>query len=205
MDQIKTGNLIAQCRKEKGLTQAALAEQLGVSDRAVSKWETGRSLPDADNMLELSRILGITVDELLKGEKTDEGGFNQMAETINKLNTKQQEEETNKKMLRHEVVIGLIGTIAFVAFVLIAALIPDVKLWIRLIIIIFGAVLFAVSMYYAIKIEREVGYYECPDCGHRYVPGIAAFINAPHMGRTRKMKCPQCGRRNWQKKVLTKN
>ena len=205
MDQVKTGNLIAQCRKEKGLTQAALAEQLGVSDRAVSKWETGRSLPDADNMLELSRILGITVDELLKGEKTDEGGFNQMAETINKLNTKQQEEETNKKMLRHEVVIGLIGTIAFVAFVLIAALIPDVKLWIRLIIIIFGAVLFAVSMYYAIKIEREVGYYECPDCGHRYVPGMAAFINAPHMGRTRKMKCPQCGRRNWQKKVLTKN
>ena len=205
MDQIKTGNLIAYCRKEKGLTQANLAEQLGVSDRAVSKWETGRSLPDADNMLELSRILGITVDELLKGEKTDEGGFNQMAETINKLNTKQQEEETNKKMLRHEVVIGLIGTIAFVAFVLIAALIPDVKLWIRLIIIIFGAVLFAVSMYYAIKIEREVGYYECPDCGHRYVPGMAAFINAPHMGRTRKMKCPQCGRRNWQKKVLTKN
>lgn len=205
MDQVKTGNLIAYCRKEKGLTQANLAEQLGVSDRAVSKWETGRSLPDADNMLELSRILGITVDELLKGEKTDEGGFNQMAETINKLNTKQQEEETNKKMLRHEVVIGLIGTIAFVAFVLIAALIPDVKLWIRLIIIIFGAVLFAVSMYYAIKIEREVGYYECPDCGHRYVPGMAAFINAPHMGRTRKMKCPQCGRRNWQKKVLTKN
>lgn len=205
MDQVKTGNLIAYCRKEKGLTQANLAEQLGVSDRAVSKWETGRSLPDADNMLELSRILGITVDELLKGEKTDEGGFNQMAETINKLNTKQQEEETNKKMLRHEVVIGLIGTIAFVAFVLIAALIPDVKLWIRLIIIIFGAVLFAVSMYYAIKIEREVGYYECPDCGHRYVPGMAAFINAPHMGRTRKMKCPQCGRRNWQKKVLTKD
>ena len=205
MDQVKTGNLIAYCRKEKGLTQANLAEQLGVSDRAVSKWETGRSLPDADNMLELSRILGITVDELLKGEKTDEGGFDQMAETINKLNTKQQEEETNKKMLRHEVVIGLIGTIAFVAFVLIAALIPDVKLWIRLIIIIFGAVLFAVSMYYAIKIEREVGYYECPDCGHRYVPGMAAFINAPHMGRTRKMKCPQCGRRNWQKKVLTKD
>ena len=128
MDQIKTGNLIAYCRKEKGLTQANLAEQLGVSDRAVSKWETGRSLPDADNMLELSRILGITVDELLKGEKTDEGGFDQMAETINKLNTKQQEEETNKKMLRHEVVIGLIGTVAFVAFVLIAALIPDVKL-----------------------------------------------------------------------------
>ena len=130
MDQIKTGNLIAQCRKEKGLTQAALAEQLGVSDRAVSKWETGRSLPDAGNMQELSGILGITI---------------------------------------------------------------------------FGAGIFGVSMYHAIKIEREVGYYECLDCGHRYVSGFAAFINAPHIGKTRKMKCPQCGRRNWQKKVLTKN
>ena len=205
MDQVKTGNLIALCRKEKGLTQAALAERLGVSDRAVSKWETGRSLPDADNMLELSRILGITVDELLKGEKTGEGGLDQMTETIQKLNTKQHEEETNRMMLRHEVVIGLIGTVAFVALVLIAALIPEVKLWIRLIIIIFGSGIFGVSLYYAIKIEREVGYYECPDCGHRYVPGFAAFINAPHMGRTRKMKCPQCGRRNWQKKVLTKD
>ena len=99
MDQVKTGNLIALCRKEKGLTQAALAERLGVSDRAVSKWETGRSLPDADNMLELSRILGITVDELLKGEKTGEGGLDQMTETIQKLNTKQHEEETNRKTM----------------------------------------------------------------------------------------------------------
>lgn len=205
MDQVKTGNLIAYCRKEKGLTQAALAEQLGVSDRAVSKWETGRALPDADNMLELSGILGVTVDELLKGEKTDEGGFDQMAETINKINTKQQDAENNKSMLQLEVVIGVIGTVAFLAFVFIAAFVPDLKMWIRLIIIIFGAILFAVSMYYAIKIEREVGYYECPDCGHRYVPGFAAFINAPHMGRTRKMKCPQCGRRNWQKKVLTRD
>ncbi len=205
MDQVKTGNFIAQCRREKDLTQAALAEQLGISDRAVSKWETGRSLPDADNMLELSGILGVTVDELLKGEKADKGGFDQMADTINKLNTKQQEAENNKSLLRLEVVIGVIGTAAFLALVLIAAFVPELKMWIRLIIIIFGAGIFAVSMYYAMKIEREVGYYECPDCGHRYVPEVAAYVRAQHMGRTRKMKCPQCGRRNWQKKVLTRD
>ena len=204
MNQIKTGNFIAQCRRDKGLTQAALAEQLGISDRAVSKWETGRSLPDADNMIEISIILGISVDELLKGEKAEKGGYEQMADTINKLNTKQLEAENNQAMLRLEVVIGTIGTVAFLALVIIAAFVPDLKIWIRLIIIIFGAALFAVSMYYAIKLEREVGYYECPDCGHRYVPEYAAFIMAQHMGRTRKMKCPQCGRRNWQKKVLTK-
>lgn len=69
MDQIGTGKFIANCRKEKGLTQAQLAERLGISDRAVSKWETGRNMPDIAIMEELCGILGITPNELLKGER----------------------------------------------------------------------------------------------------------------------------------------
>ena len=69
MDQLKTGMFISELRKEKSLTQAQLAEKLGITDRAVSKWETGRSLPDAAIMLELCEILGITVNELLSGER----------------------------------------------------------------------------------------------------------------------------------------
>ena len=53
MDQIKIGKFIASCRKEQGMTQAVLAEKLGISDRAVSKWETGKSMPDSGIMLEL--------------------------------------------------------------------------------------------------------------------------------------------------------
>lgn len=68
MDQTKTGQFIAKCRKEKKLTQAQLAEKLGITDRAVSKWETGKSMPDSSIMLELCEILGITVNELLSGE-----------------------------------------------------------------------------------------------------------------------------------------
>lgn len=68
MDQTKTGQFIAECRKEKKLTQAQLAEKLGITDRAVSKWETGKSMPDSSIMLELCEILGITVNELLSGE-----------------------------------------------------------------------------------------------------------------------------------------
>ena len=56
MDQVKIGKFIAACRKEKGITQAALAEKLGITDRAVSKWETGKSLPDASIMLELCKL-----------------------------------------------------------------------------------------------------------------------------------------------------
>lgn len=69
MDQIQTGKFIGDCRKEKGLTQVQLAEKLGVTDRAVSKWECGKSMPDASLMLPLCGILGITVNELLSGER----------------------------------------------------------------------------------------------------------------------------------------
>ena len=71
MDQIKIGKFIAACRKEKGYTQASLAEELGITDRAVSKWETGKSLPDSSIMLELCELLSINVNELLKGEHMD--------------------------------------------------------------------------------------------------------------------------------------
>ena len=64
MDQLKIGKFISERRKAKGLTQAQLARMLDVTDRAVSKWETGRSLPDASIMLDLCAILGITVNDL---------------------------------------------------------------------------------------------------------------------------------------------
>lgn len=69
MDQEKIGKFIADCRKEKGLTQLQLAEKLGISNRAVSKWETGKSCPDVSLMLELCSVLEITVNELLSGER----------------------------------------------------------------------------------------------------------------------------------------
>ena len=68
MDLLKTGKLIAQLRKEKGLTQKAVAEKLGVSPKAVSKWETGNGFPDITLIAEISEIFGIDVAKLLHGE-----------------------------------------------------------------------------------------------------------------------------------------
>ena len=70
MNADKTGKIIAERRKAKGLTQKALAEQLGVTNKAVSKWETGQGMPDISMVTELSRILEISADELLNGEYT---------------------------------------------------------------------------------------------------------------------------------------
>jgi ABC-type antimicrobial peptide transport system, ATPase component len=68
MNQIKIGNFIAQQRKANSLTQNQLAEKLGISDKAVSKWENGKSMPDLSLFLPLCNILGITLNELLSGE-----------------------------------------------------------------------------------------------------------------------------------------
>ena len=64
MDQIKIGRFIAERRKAAGLTQMQLAELLGITDRAVSKWETGRAMPDTSIMLELCKALKITDQHL---------------------------------------------------------------------------------------------------------------------------------------------
>ena len=89
MNQSKTGKFIAVMRKEKGLTQAQLAEKLNITDRAVSKWETGKSMPDSSIMLELCGILGITVNELLSGERIEMNNYEEKVnETLIELKRK---------------------------------------------------------------------------------------------------------------------
>lgn len=72
MDNIKIGKLIAECRREKGLTQKQLADELNLSNKTISKWESGSGSPDISNLSEVAKVLGITVDELLNGERKTE-------------------------------------------------------------------------------------------------------------------------------------
>ena len=106
MDQIKIGKFIALCRKEKGLTQAQLGEKLNISDRAVSKWETGKCMPDSSIMLELCDILGITVNELLCGERVEPEKLQQASEE-NLIALKKTEEEGKTKNRRFVFLLGL--------------------------------------------------------------------------------------------------
>ena len=76
--------------------------------------------------------------------------------------------------------------------------------WARVLLIGIALVLFASGMYHCLKLEREVGYYECQDCGERYIPSMKAVVIAPHIGRSRRMRCPHCGNVNYHKKTLSK-
>lgn len=202
MDQVKIGKFIAECRKEKHLTQSRLAERLGVSDRAVSKWENGRSMPDSSIMPELCDQIGINMNELFSGRRIDMENYKEIAEN-NLLQMKRNEEQNNKSMLRLEVVIGTLATVSFLTLAFTATLAVTNVVW-RCGTIIAGFLIFGVGIYYALKIEREAGYYECTKCSYRYVPEMKDVVMAQHIGRSRKMKCPHCGEKTWQKKVLTK-
>ncbi len=203
MDQIKIGRFIAKCRKEKGLTQMQLAEALNITDRAVSKWENGKAMPDSSIMLELCALLGITVNDLLTGEVTKMENYNESLER-NLLDLIKQKEQGDKRLLTLEIVIGVLASIVLFSLVFVAAFVqmPD---WLRILLIVFGFVVFIVGVIYALIIEQVAGYYECAECHHRYVPTFNSVLWSAHMGRTRHMKCPECGKRSWQKKVISKD
>ena len=202
MDLIKIGKFIAQRRKEKNLTQAQLAEKLSITDRAVSKWETGKALPDSSIMLELCEILGITVNDLLSGEVITMENYNKEME--NKLlEMARQKEQADKRLLAAEVFIGITATVVLFALIFTAAFVA-METWLRITLVMLGFALFLGGCFYALRIEQVAGFYVCRECGHKYVPTYRAVTMAPHTGRTRHMKCPQCGKKSWQKKVLTK-
>ncbi len=203
MDQIKIGKFIAERRKEQGLTQMQLAQELGITDRAVSKWENGRALPDASLMLQLCQILGISVTELLCGEVIAvENTHQELEKQI--LEMVREKEQRDKQLLQIEWVLGILSCVILFVPIIIAAYLP-MEDWQRIVLMFSGFIPALVGFFFALKIEQVAGYYECKECGHKYVPTYKAISMAPHMGRTRHMRCPACGKKSWQKKVISKD
>ena len=202
MDLIKIGKFISLKRKEKGITQSELAEKLYISDRAVSKWENGLCLPDAGNMPLLCEILGITINDLFSGEVVD------MKETEKKLEENllemtKQKEQKDKQLLTVEIVLGIIVVIMFLTIVIVSCTL-EMSNAARCILILVDTITFVVACFFMLKIEQVAGYYECKHCHYKYVPTYLSMNKAPHMGRTRYMRCPKCNKKSWQKKVISK-
>lgn len=202
MEQVKIGKFIASKRKEQGLTQLQLAEKLGITDRAVSKWETGKSLPDASLMPELCKLLKITINDLLCGEVVSVENYNEKAEKA-LLEMVKKEEMQNKKLMLYENVIGFGSTISFLIQVLVAVFFVK-NTTVQILLFILAFVFLIVGVSFALKIEAETGYYECQKCHNKYVPKYSSVYFAMHLGTTRYMKCPKCGKKSWQKKVMSK-
>jgi transcriptional regulator with XRE-family HTH domain/DNA-directed RNA polymerase subunit RPC12/RpoP len=203
MDQAKIGKFISECRKKAGLTQAQLAERLNITDRAVSKWETGKSLPDSSIMLELCGTLGISVNDLLSGEVVTMDNYNKELEK-NLLEMVKLKEESDKRLLRVEIVMGIIAVLPLIAAAIIASVVP-MEEWKAGVLVGLSLLPLLIATPFALKIEQKAGYYECQKCGHRHIPRYSSVFFAMHSGRTRYMRCPKCKRYSWQKKKISKD
>lgn len=198
MDQIKTGQFISQMRKEKGLTQRQLADELLISDRTVSKWETGKGMPDVSLMMPLCEILGINVNELLSGEKLSDEEYRQKAEE-NIVNILGEKKTNIKKLLTSGTIFIISGIATGLNFAAIASRNLNGKAAIMLAV---SAIITAVlGIALGSTVDRKAGYFECTEChtiftpsGKTYLKGsltvtpFSAHFDCPHCKRTTRCK-----------------
>ena len=201
MNQQKIGKFIASRRKKQKLTQEQLAEKLNITYKAVSKWETGKGLPDASIMKDLCNILKITVNDLLSGELIDKNDYNKSAE-IKLLEMLKQKEEYDKKLLFLEILMGSLCLLPLIIYTIIVGLV-EMEEWLASIIILTSLIPLLMMIPFAIRIEQTAGYYACKHCNHKYIPTFKSVFLAMHLGRTRYMKCPECNKYSWNKKVIS--
>lgn len=220
MNQVKVGKFIAECRKQNGYTQAELAEKLGLSDKTISKWENGRGLPDATNMLELCNIFNINVNELLNGERLkDMDNYKEIAEK-NLIEMKEMEERHNRRYLKVGNALGCIAVLAgfvivfenFVIEFIIKNFESDISIINNIVTPItvgIGVLIWIAVIIYWLPKESVIGYYECPNCKHVYLPDIKTASKAPTKGafskeHMRKLKCPNCDCEEYHRRVFSK-
>ena len=122
MDQIKIGKFIAALRKEQGLTQEALGQKLGVSNKTVSRWENGNYMPDIELLTPLGELLGVSVNELLAGERLNDEQFRKQADenlvdavVESRFSVKERTEFFKKKWLRDNIWLIVVSVAVGVA------------------------------------------------------------------------------------------
>ncbi len=160
-------------------------------------------MPDSSIMLELCDILKITVNDLLSGEIVTMEDYNKELEK-NLLEMFKQKQEADKRLLRMASLAGIMAGIPFVVGLVIGLMVP-MEEWKQVAIVLSGMLPLLVALPFLLRVEQVAGFYECRHCHHQYVPKYKSVFIAPHIGRSRFMKCPECGKFSLQKKVISKD
>lgn len=204
MDQVRIGKFIAAERKQKGYTQRQLADKLEISDKTISKWETGNGFPEISLLLPLCESLGITVNELLSGECLSDSEYKQKAEEnmVNMI----KEREANKRAYRITNIVGYMSSITFVTLMIMVCIYGStIPLMLTIVLTVLAIGVFATGLYVATHGDQSIGYYKCPVCGEYFIPTYREYIMGIHFWSTRRLSCPHCRRKVWAKKVMSKN
>ncbi|MEE1060743.1 MAG: helix-turn-helix transcriptional regulator [Ruminococcus sp.] len=203
MDLNKIGKFISEERKKKNYTQKQLAEILNISDRTISKWECGKGLPDVSLLQPLCKELGISVNELLTGERLDQENYMEKAEQ--KILHLVEEKKENRTKLILILVMGLISIISFVTLIgVVDAYGEIISAQAKDLLVFIACAVFSVGLLALVEGVRRFGYYKCLHCGETFVPGFINYTAGINIVVVRFMRCPHCGKWRWCLKVLTK-
>lgn len=203
MDSIKTGQFIAQIRKEKEMTQRQLAEELFISDKTVSKWETGKGMPEVSLMLPLCEVLGITVNELLCGERLSEENYKERAEE-NIVNLISEKQNNIRRMLSAFTIFCATGlAVGLIVAVIIRG---DLDTNLKIALTVAGITVFIIGVSFGISVDRKSGYFECTKCHTVFIPDSSTYLKGsltvtPFSARFR---CPCCKKTTRCKRRFTK-
>lgn len=148
----------------------------------------------------MCQALEISANELLSGENLSTEKYKAKAEE-NILNLAEDSIYKNKLMLTLEWVIGYFSVLILLLLTIVASFVDISTVW-KISLILFGFVNCVIGVFFAIRIEKDAGYYECKKCHHKYIPTYKEVVFSSHIGRTRHMKCPKCGEKSWQKKIV---
>ena len=200
MNQYVTGAVIKEMREKNKMTQLQFADRIGVSDKTVSKWETGKGMPEVSLMLPLCEKLGINVNELLTGERIPDEDYKKKAEE-NIMNIMREKEESIRKIIV-SVIAGVTGILAGCTLIVVSGTL-EMETWLRGLLLAIGIIVMIGGIAVAAIEDMTAGTYECKHCGTRFVPSAVAYIAGPHTITRRKLTCPKCGKRSYCKRRLT--
>lgn len=202
MDIVKIGYFIRECRKNKNLTQKQLADKLYVEPKTISKWETGKGLPDVSIMKNLCNELGISLSELFIGDYIKEESNDLLIEKLI-IDDLKKEKIQNKKKLIGEILIGCAFIGSVITLILLVGIV-SIATYLKIILIVLSFIFIFVGLFGLILLDVNIGYFECAECHERFIPSIKDYVFGIHTLKKRKLKCPICGKKTWCLKRMTR-
>jgi transcriptional regulator with XRE-family HTH domain len=146
MDMVKMGSFLAELRKEHNLTQAELGEKLGVTNKTISRWETGNYMPPVEMLEELSNMYNMTINELLSGKKLSTEEYQEMAEAniketlkMSAFSLKEKQEFYKRKWLKDHVAIMVFIGICILGVFVAGAMMSNMLIGYAAILMLVGA------------------------------------------------------------------
>lgn len=202
MDIVKIGYFIRECRKNKNLTQKQLADKLYVEPKTISKWETGKGLPDVSIMKNLCNELGVSLSELFIGDYIKEESNDLLIEKLI-IDELKKEKIQNKKKLIGEILIGCAFIGSVITLILLVGIV-SIATYLKIILIVLSFIFIFVGLFGLVLLDVNIGYFECAECHERFIPSIKDYVFGMHTLKKRKLKCPICGKKTWCLKRMTR-